>query len=34
MFEALGYGQRDFSAVLHLLRGALDDLRPTGAVTS
>jgi 3-hydroxyisobutyrate dehydrogenase len=34
LFETLGYGQRDFSAVLHMLRGALDDLRPTGAETS
>jgi 3-hydroxyisobutyrate dehydrogenase len=26
LFEGLGYGQRDFSAVLQLLRGRLDDL--------
>jgi 3-hydroxyisobutyrate dehydrogenase len=26
LFEGLGYGQRDFSAVLQLLRGRLADL--------
>ena len=26
MFNGLGYGDRDFSAILQMLRGKLDDL--------
>ena len=29
MFDGLGYGQKDFSAVLQLMRGRLDTLAPT-----
>ena len=30
LFSGLGYGQRDFSAVLHMMRGALADLGSAG----